>query len=139
MPSLSFEAAYRSLKRGDLGPVYYLTGSADVLKEELASAIANAAVESSSREFNLDVRSAGDLDGESVHALVETPPMLGPKRAVLIRDLEQWRANSRVWEVVYRYLERPSPDTVLILLHGAGEKPEPRIAEHATHVVVDAL
>ena len=31
MPSLTLEAAYRSLKRGEPAPVYYLTGEADVL------------------------------------------------------------------------------------------------------------
>jgi len=139
MPSLTLEAAYRTLKRGDPAPVYYLTGDADVLKDELAAAIVRATVDDASRDFNLDVRSAGDLDGESLHALVETPPMLAERRAVVLRNLEQWRANAGVWQVLFRYLERPSPTTVLVLLHGAGEKPLPRIAEITAHVKVDAL
>src|SRR5256885_12964307 len=96
MPSLTLEAAYRTLKRGEPAPVYYLTGDADVLKDELAAAIVRAAVDEASRDFNVDIRSAGDLDGESLHALVETPPMLAQRPAVGLKNLDHWRANARV-------------------------------------------
>ena len=139
MPPLTLEAAYRTLKRGEPAPVYYLTGEADVLKDELAAAIVSAAVDDASRDFNVDIRSAGDLDGESLHALIETPPMLAQRRAVVLKNLELWRANAGVWQVLFRYQERPSPTTVLVLLHGSGEKPLPRITEIAAHVSVDAL
>ncbi len=139
MAALTLEAVYRALKRGELAPVYYLTGEAEVLKDELAAAIGSAAVEPASRDFNYDARSAGDLDGEALHALVETPPMLADRRVVVVRGLEQWRANASIWQVLLRYLERPSPSTVLILVHGAGEKANPAIVAAAQHVPLDAL
>src|SRR5260370_24442051 len=120
MPSLSHEAAYRTLKRADVAPVYYLTGQADILKQELTLAITSTAVEAGARDFNLDVRSAGDLDGEAFHALVETPPMLAARRAVVVRNLEQWRPNARVWRLLYHNLHHPSPSTVLCLVHRSG-------------------
>ena len=79
--ALTFDSAYRSLRRGELDPVYYLTGDEDVLKDELITFVQQQVVDAASRDFNLDVRSAGDLDGESLHALVETPPMLAERRA----------------------------------------------------------
>jgi DNA polymerase-3 subunit delta len=139
MASLRLEAAYRALKRGEPAPVYYLTGEADVLKDELAADIVRAAVDQAGRDFNVDARSAGDLDGEALHALVETPPMLASRRAVVVKNLEQWRANAAVWKVLLKYLERPSPSTVLVLVHGAGEKPNDAIAARAEHVEVDSL
>lgn len=139
MTALTLEAAYRALKRGEVAGVYYLTGEVDVLKEELAASIIEAAVDISARDFNLDIRSAGDLEGESLHALIETPPMLAERRAVVVKSLEQWRANASIWQVLGRYLERPSPTTVLILIHGAGEKPNPSVSSKASHVDVSAL
>jgi DNA polymerase-3 subunit delta len=137
--SLSFDSAYRSIRREELAPVYYLTGDEDVLKDELVAQVVERAVDAASRDFNLDVRSAGDLDGESLHALVETPPMLAERRVVVIKGLEQWRRNAKVWQVLDRYVANPSPTTVLVLVHGAGQKPQSGITGAAAHVSVEAL
>lgn len=135
----TLEAAYRALKKGELVPVYYVTGDDDILKAELVADLLAAAVDPAARDFNLDVRSASDLDGESLHALVETPPMLADRRAVVVKALEEWRVGAGVWKVLARYLERPAPTTVLILLHGAGEKANTSVAAAARHVHVGRL
>jgi len=122
--SLNFDSAYRQIRRGELAPVYYLTGDEDVLKDELVSLMLEQAVDPASRDFNLDVRSAGDLDGESLHALIETPPMLAERRVVVIKALEQWRRNARVLKV---------------LVHGAGQKPHADLARNAVQIIVGGL
>ncbi|HEX9581946.1 MAG TPA: DNA polymerase III subunit delta [Gemmatimonadales bacterium] len=139
MAGLSFDAARREVRRGKLAAVYYLTGPEDILKDEMVSAIVDAAVDPSSRDFNLDLRSAGDLDGETLHALIETPPLLATRRVVVVRGLEQWRRNAKVWDVLRRYLMAPSPTTVLVLLHAAPDGADPAIAAQATHVVLERL
>jgi DNA polymerase-3 subunit delta len=139
MAGLSFDAARREVRRGNLARVYYLTGAEDILKDELAAAIVDAAVEPGARAFNLDIRSAGDLDGEALNALIETPPILSDRRVVIVRGLEQWRRNARVWEVLRRYLRNPAPTTVLVLIHGGGDGDEAGIAADTTHVVLDPL
>ena len=117
-----FESVYRSVKRGEIAPVYYLTGDADVLKDDLVAEIVDATVEVASRDFNLDVRAAGDLDSAGLHALVETLPVLAERRVVVIKGLEQWRKNARTWEALRGYLARPATTTVLILTHGGAEQ-----------------
>jgi DNA polymerase-3 subunit delta len=136
MPAASFAAVRSSLERGKLVPVYYLTGDEEVLKDELVDAIVDSAVDPSNRDFNLDVRSAADLDGESFHALVETPPLLAERRAAVVRNLEQWRKNSKVWRVVESYVSQPSSTTVLVLVHGAGQAPDKTLTANALHVPV---
>ena len=96
---LNIAVIYREVRDGNLRPVYYLTGSEDVLKDELAKHIIDHAVDEDSRDFNLDVRAAGDLDGETLTALVDTPPMLAERRVVYLKYLEQWRKNAKVWKV----------------------------------------
>lgn len=137
--SLSFDTAYRRLRRGEIDPVYYLTGDDDTLKDELIAVLTDQAVDPAMRDFNLDVRSASDLGPESLHALVETPPMLAERRMVVVRGVDQWRKNAKVWQVLEAYVERPSPSTVLVVTSGAGAKPEPGIARHAAHVAVEPL
>lgn len=130
----SFESVHRSLKRGEIAPVYYLTGDADLLKDDVITAIVDAALESTVRDFNLDVRAAGDLDPASLHALVETVPVLAERRVVVVKALEQWRRNARTWDVLRRYLARPSPTTVLILVHGAGEPADAGLTRAGVHL-----
>lgn len=139
MSDLSLEKAYGALKRGGAGAVYYLTGSEEILKDELVGAITEAVLDPSARDFNLDVRAAADLDGEALHALVETPPMLAERRVVVVRGIDHWRRNAKVWEVLYRYVEHPSPTTVLVLTQSGDATPDARIIRRAAHVPVTGL
>ena len=139
MPPVTLERAYGGLRKGEIAVAYCLSGPADVLKDELVDAIVDAVLEPGSRDFNLDVRAAGDLDGEALHALVETPPMLAERRVVVVRGLEQWRKNAKGWTVLTRYLERPSPSTVLVLVHAGEDAPDGRATRNAVHVDVGPL
>lgn len=133
----SFESAYRNVLQGEIAPVYYLTGEVDVLKDDLVTGIVEGTLEPSTRDFNLDVRSAGELDAASLPTLVDTLPVLAARRVVIIRNLEQWRKNARVWDALRSYLARPAPSTVLVLVHGAGEPPDAGLARSALHVAVE--
>lgn len=139
--SLNFDSAYRALKRQAPAPVYYLTGDEELLKEEIIDLILGAAVDAASRDFNFDLRMASDLDGESLHSLIETPPMLAERRVVVVKNIEHWRKNAKIWQVVYKYLENPSPSTVLVLTHGPAQdqKPIKDIAKRSTHVALEPL
>ena len=138
--SLSFDSAYRQIRRGELAPVYYLTGPEEVLKDELVGLVLESAVDPSTRDFNLDIRTAGEVDTEGFTTLVDTPPMLADRRVVVIKNIEQWRQNSKVWQAVDQYVSNPSPMTVLLLTHGASQKkPTASIARKSCHVNVDAL
>src|SRR5881296_111191 len=139
MGALTFDALLRSLKQGAPDPVYYLHGDEDVLKDEAIRALVERAVDPASRDFNVDQRSAADLDPDAFHALVNTPPMLAVTRAVVIRGLEQLRKTSKVRQELLRYLEAPNPTTVLVLVQGAGEAPDPELARRATGVAVEPL
>ena len=139
MGALTFDALLRSLKQGPPDAVYYLHGDEDVLKDEAVRALVERAVDPASRDFNVDQRSAVDLDPESFHALVNTPPMLAPTRAVVIRGLEQLRKTAKVRQELLHYLEAPNPTTVLVLVQGAGEAPDPELARRATGVAVEPL
>jgi len=139
MGALTFDALLRSLKQGVPDAVYYLHGDEDVLKDEAVRALVGRAVDPAARDFNVDQASAADLDAEAFHALVNTPPMLVATRAVVIRGLEQVRKTAKLRQELLRYLESPSSTTVLILIQGAGEAPDPELVRRTTSVAVDPL
>lgn len=139
MAALSFDALQRALKRGDPDPVYYLHGEEHVLKDEAVRALVDRVVEPAMRDFNLDVRTAVDQDAESLHALLNTLPMLAERRAVVLRGVEHLRKKSKPREALLAYLARPSPSTLLILVQGDAEPPEADLAARATTVLAAPL
>ncbi len=139
MGALTFDALLRSLKQGAPDPVYYLHGEEDVLKDEAVRALLERAVDPAARDFNVDHRTAADLDPEAFHALVNTPPMLAATRVVVIRGVELLRKTAKVRHELLRYLESPSPTTVLVLVHGSVEAPDAELARRATTVGVEPL
>lgn len=141
MAVLTLDALLRGLRKGApvLEPVYVLYGDEDVLKDEAVRMLLDASV-GSSRDFNLDVRYASDLAPESFHALVNTPPMLADRRAVVIRGIEQLgKRKSKLRDEVLRYLASPNPTTLLVLVVAAGEEPDADVVRASTAVELNAL
>lgn len=129
MPSLPWEALMRALKQGSpLAPVYYLVGAEDLLKDDAVRALTDHALDPAIRDFNLDIVSAGTLDDEGVQTLCTTLPMMADRRVVIIRDIEQWRANARGRKALLAYLEKPAAETLLILVQAADEDTDAAIA-----------
>src|SRR2546422_6679345 len=98
MGALTFDALLRSLKPEGRAPdpVYYLHGDEDVLKDEALRAFTARTVEAAARDFNVDTRSAADLDPAALRALVDTPPLLAQTRVVVLRGIEQMRRGSKL-------------------------------------------
>lgn len=135
MPSRSTKEFLTALKKGEFERAYYLHGPEDVLKEEGLRYLLERAVDPATRDFNLDQRSAGQLDPESVEALCNTVPMMADRRVVVIRDVEQWKRRTKARNAFLAYLERPSPDTVVVLVQGSAEESEDKeLARRATSV-----
>jgi len=139
MGALTFDALLRSLKQGAPDPVYYLHGAEDVLKDEAVRALLQRAVEPAARDFNVDQRTAADLDPEAFNALVNTPPILTATRAVVLRGMEQLRKTAKVRQELLHYLDSPNPTTVLVLVHGTAEPPDAELVRRATAVEAAAL
>src|SRR5216117_938127 len=139
MGALTFDALLRSLKQGAPDAVYYLHGEEDVLKDEAVLALLERAVDPAARDFNIDQRTAADLDPEAFNALVNTPPILTATRAVVVRGMEQLRKTAKVRQELLHYLDSPNPSTVLVLVHGTPEPPDAELLRRATAVEVAAL
>jgi DNA polymerase-3 subunit delta len=122
MPKVPFDAFSKQIRSGDIPPAIYLYGDEDVLKDEAVKAVLDRVVDPGLRDFNYDVRGAGQLDPDHVEALCTTLPMMADRRLVVIRDVESWNKRARAKAAVLHYLSNPARETVLILWQGAPRK-----------------
>ncbi len=111
-----------AIQSRQFAPVYYLHGDDDYLKDAAIRDLMQAAIDPSTRDFNLEQRRGADLDAEAVASLLTTPPMLAERRAVVLRDVTGLKKAPRTQ--LDRYLQRPASDTMLLLVSPAGTKPD---------------
>jgi DNA polymerase III subunit delta len=104
----------RSLREG-LRPLYLLLGPEVYLRRVAAQTITEAALSRTLlREFN---ESSFSLLSDSVQAVVAAAdqlPMMSDKRVVRIRDFARLREADE--DILIRYLNNPSPSTVMIFV-----------------------
>ena len=132
MASPGEKALHTALTQRVFDPVYFLFGDDEFLKEGASRDIVDAAVDPSTRDFNLEIRRAGELDAEGLDALLSTPPMLAERRVVVIREVDKLKKGARA--LLDRYLQRPAHDTVLVLVAPAGAKADKGLSHRATAV-----
>ncbi|HEY9450258.1 MAG TPA: DNA polymerase III subunit delta [Gemmatimonadaceae bacterium] len=125
----SERAFWKSLRAGAFAGAYCVYGDDDFLKERAVKGLIEAAVDPATRDFNLDVRAAADLDAETLGTLLSTPPMMAERRVVVVRDGAALKKDARA--ALDRYLEtiaaRPDApaDVVLVIVLASGEKGKP--------------
>jgi len=100
-------------RAGKLAPVYVLASDHPVLVDRAVAAIRDAAVPPEWRAFNYDVVE-GKATANRILAAAQTLPMMAQRRMVLVRDLAPMAAEELTG--LARYLESPSPTTVLVAI-----------------------
>jgi DNA polymerase-3 subunit delta len=143
MRALNFDELWRALRKGVIHPVYYLYGDEEMLKDEAVRELLALGVEEATRDFNLDRRRAPELAADDFHALVHTPPMMAPRRGVLITEVEyllQKKPKAQALRTaILAYAAQASPETLLVLVQSAGDKPDPALAKLSREVALDPL
>lgn len=103
--------------------VYAIDGEERVLVDEAVATIRDAAVQARARDFNLDVMTAKDATLARALDAAQTLPAFAPLRVVIVKDAERWTDPKKGEDdtrtdlgPLLRYLESPSPTTVLMLV-----------------------
>jgi DNA polymerase-3 subunit delta len=114
MKTLSRTELDRSLREG-LRPLYLLLGSEVYLRRVAAQTITEAALSRTLlREFNESAFSLLSDPVQSAIAAAEQLPMMSDARVVRIRDFARLREADE--DTLIRYLNNPSPSTVMIFI-----------------------
>jgi DNA polymerase-3 subunit delta len=132
MASAGEKALHTALKTRIFDPVYFFHGEDDYLKDARTRDVVEAAIDPATRDFNLELRRGNDLDAETLDSVLSTPPMLAERRVVVVRDVDKLKKDART--LLLRYLDRPAPDTVLVLVAPAGAKADKPLADRSTAV-----
>jgi len=101
-------------------PVYLLYGKEDLLKEEILSKIISSALEPSSKDFNLDSLEGEELDGDILLNLLNTLPLIGKRRVVVVKKSNRLKKEVRV--KLLEYLKNPSLSTCLVLFSSGAKR-----------------
>lgn len=132
----------KALGRGEAGPAYFFSGPEAGLMEEALAAVA-ALVPAVSRAFNVQVFHAFEADFVEVVNAARTLPFLGPRRVVVLRDVEKTRLDQMGrGELLEEYLAAPAPETVFVVTTGDDAKAKSLGKQHAArwvHVEFRAL
>lgn len=135
MPTQTPRAFRKALKDRSFAPVYLLHGEDDFLKDRAVRYLVDAAVDEGLRDFNLEVRRGGELDAETLGALLGTPPMMADRRVLVVRDVAALKKDAR--KQLDRYLERPASDAVVALVALAGGKADKALLQHGAVTSVE--
>lgn len=114
--TVTFEAIMRDLKARNYAPVYYLMGDEPYYIDKIADYIAENLLQPEERDFNMSLMYGNDVTGAQVADAARQYPMMAEKLLVIVKEVQ----NMRQSEALEKYLEKPSPQTVLVMTHKNG-------------------
>jgi DNA polymerase-3 subunit delta len=132
MAPSAIRALKAALERGTFDRAYLFHGDDDFLKDEKVRALIERATEPGTRDFNLEVRRGGETDAAALSNALDNLPMMAEQRMVVVRDVVALKKDAR--GVLTKYLAKPAPDTVLLLVAAAGTKPDAALLDATTAV-----
>ena len=135
MPSATPRAFRKGLQERTVAPAYRFHGDDDFLKDAAVRHLVAAVVDPATRDFNYELRRAGDIDAETLGSLLGTPPMMADRRLVVVRDVAALKKDAR--RELDRYLARPAPDVVVALVAIAGTKADKALLDHPAVTAVE--
>ena len=115
MTAATQDALERSLKQGQLAPLYLLYGPEEYLRERAARRVADAALAGASlREFNETSFSLAGVDVQQAIAAAEQLPMMAERRVIRVTDFGKLREDDE--SALARYLARPAESAVVMFV-----------------------
>lgn len=111
---MSIRVFFEEIKKGLKSPVYLLcSDEAYLLKEALGSL--RDAIPEGERDFTFHVFDAEQIAIEQVVDILYTVPLVGGKKTVAVEGSQKLKEKDI--NVIVRYMEKPSPESVLVLLN----------------------
>lgn len=124
----------RALAADPPAGAYYVHGPEALLRDEAVATLLDTILDPGLRDFNLDLLSATQVEPDALAAACSTLPMMADRRVVVLRDVETWKRKTKAKQPALQYLERPAPETVLVLVQGDGNDPDADLAARSVSV-----
>ena len=117
------EEAIKRAEKGDLLPVWLLTGEERLLRDQALAAIVKNALAGGMPDFNLDKFTAGEAPVDKVLSATRTVPMMAKKRVIVVRGIDRWDSggegssdNEPPLDKIAEYAKDPIDSTCLVLV-----------------------
>src|SRR5437667_10482823 len=94
--------------------VYLLHGEEDLLIDQALAVLLDGLMPAEERDLNLDVLRAGEIALPDLVTRLDTLPLLGRRRVVVVKDADACKPPEQ--ERLAAYLEQGPPPAALILL-----------------------
>lgn len=111
-PATSFEDIRKSLKKGEIAPVYILHGEEGYFIDALAKDFENLLPEAD-KEFNQYVVYAPETEPETIINLCRGVPMMADRQVVIVKEAQSARVDKLA--KLKNYLAAPVSTTVLVI------------------------
>jgi DNA polymerase-3 subunit delta len=110
------EDILRSLKKGELAPLYLFYGPDEFTLERVLARIREEYIPGSSRDFNLEICYGGEANADPYDIInrAKTIPFLASRRLIIVRRMEVF-TNDQLDKFI-PYLENPVKSTCLIFI-----------------------
>lgn len=93
---------------------YFFCGAEDYLIDVALSKLIEAKVDPASKEFNLDIFYAKEVEGNKIVDTANAYPMMADTRLVIVKNAMELPLT--ILERIAKYLEKPSPTAILVLI-----------------------
>lgn len=114
--TLTFESIMQDLKARRYAPVYYLMGDEPYYIDKIADYLADNVLRDDERDFNMSVMFGSDVNGAQVADAARQYPMMAERILIIVKEAQLLKQT----EALERYLEKPSPQTILVMVHKNG-------------------
>jgi DNA polymerase III subunit delta len=111
---MKYQDFIKNILSEKISPVYFFYGDENYLIDEGVGKIEKKYVTKNSASFNRDVFYGEESDASQIVITALSVPMLAPKRVVIVKNFQ--RLSQQGKERILKYSQRPSPQTVLVLI-----------------------
>lgn len=106
----------RSVRAGNIKPIYYLMGDESYYIDRIADFIVNSVLQPEERDFNLVTYFGSDTTIDTIIATARTYPMGAKHMVIVVKEAQ----NLKNIDHLSYYLQQIQPSTVLIFCHKNG-------------------
>lgn len=103
------------LKSGKFAPVYLLTGEENYYIDLVSDYFENNIIAPECRDFDQTVLYGREVNMSTVISYAQRFPMMSPVQLVLVKEAQD--IDSREWELLAAYLEKPTAQTLLVFCY----------------------
>ena len=109
-----YSTILKNIQAGTIDPVYFFYGDEPYPIDRMIRVLIDTQLEPSDRALNFDTFSGAGADMDGVIAIARSFPMIGTRRVVLIKGVQQLSSSDR--DRLLAYVKSPMESTCLILV-----------------------